>query len=158
RRLSPNPLRAWRNRSERMAGRRLGAVLSGRCGAGQGHNGGAGTRPQTLGAHGPSLRRGISRRSPPPRTPAIRPARPISARHEGPFLDNVCSKEVIDAMELTTSQIQQFREHGYVAVPEFFSTREVAAMRAELERLKREGFLRNVATDGDGKTHSQTFA
>ena len=29
-------------------------------------------------------------------------------------------------------------------------------MRAELDRFKREGLLRNVATDGDGQTHSQT--
>lgn len=29
-------------------------------------------------------------------------------------------------------------------------------MRAELERLKREGKIRNIATDGDGKTHSKT--
>jgi ectoine hydroxylase-related dioxygenase (phytanoyl-CoA dioxygenase family) len=33
---------------------------------------------------------------------------------------------------------------------------EVQAMRAELDRLKRDGLLRNVATEGDGKTHSQT--
>ncbi len=31
-------------------------------------------------------------------------------------------------------------------------------MQAELERLKRDGLLRNVATDGDGKTHSSTIA
>ena len=29
-------------------------------------------------------------------------------------------------------------------------------MRVELERFKREGLMRNVATDGDGKTHSTT--
>jgi len=29
-------------------------------------------------------------------------------------------------------------------------------MQAELKRLRRDGFLRNVATDGDGKTHSTT--
>ncbi len=57
-------------------------------------------------------------------------------------------------MHLTKAQIEQFREEGYTAVPEFFTSREVEAMRAELERFKREGMLRNVATDGDGKTHS----
>lgn len=61
-------------------------------------------------------------------------------------------------MPLTEAQAQQFREHGYVAVPQFWSAREVEAMRMELERLRREGYLRNVATDGDGKTHSRTIA
>ncbi len=61
-------------------------------------------------------------------------------------------------MQFTDEQIKQFREQGYVAVPDFWDKREVAAMQAELERLKREGLLRNVATDGDGKTHSATKA
>lgn len=57
-------------------------------------------------------------------------------------------------MGLTQEQVRQFQERGYVAVPDFYSAREVAALRAELARLKREGYLRNVATEGDGKTHS----
>ncbi len=57
-------------------------------------------------------------------------------------------------MHLTEAQIAQFQEEGYTAVPAFFEPREVRAMLAELERFKREGMLRNVATDGDGKTHS----
>jgi ectoine hydroxylase-related dioxygenase (phytanoyl-CoA dioxygenase family) len=57
-------------------------------------------------------------------------------------------------MRLTQEQIRQFQERGYVIVPGFFSKREVSAIRAEVDRLKREGHLRNVATDGDGKTHS----
>jgi Phytanoyl-CoA dioxygenase (PhyH) len=61
-------------------------------------------------------------------------------------------------MAFQPEQVEQFRAHGYLAVPAFFSAREVAAMRAELERLKREGFLRNVATDGDGKTTSRSIA
>jgi ectoine hydroxylase-related dioxygenase (phytanoyl-CoA dioxygenase family) len=59
-------------------------------------------------------------------------------------------------MTFTPEQIQQFRTEGWVAVPDFWDEREVAAMRAELERLKRDGLLRNVATDGDGRTHSQS--
>gem|GEM_PF-134405 len=58
-------------------------------------------------------------------------------------------------MRFTAEQIGQFREVGYVAVPEFWNADEVAAMRAELDRLKADGFLRNVATDGDGKTTSR---
>jgi len=59
---------------------------------------------------------------------------------------------------LSSDQVQHFMTHGYVAVPDFWDSREVAAMQAELERLKRDGLLRNVATDGDGKTHSNTIA
>lgn len=58
-------------------------------------------------------------------------------------------------MDFNEAQVRDFRAHGYLAVPQFYSPREVMAMRAELDRLQREGFLRNVATDGDGKTHSQ---
>src|ERR1043166_1386301 len=57
-------------------------------------------------------------------------------------------------MQLTSEQLKQFREQGYLVIHRFFTDREIAAMRAELERFKREGLLRNVATDGDGKTHS----
>lgn len=59
-------------------------------------------------------------------------------------------------MTFTQSQLQQYREHGYVAVPGFFDDREVTAMQLELARLQRDGLLRNVATDGDGKTTSPT--
>lgn len=57
-------------------------------------------------------------------------------------------------MRFSEAQIQQFREQGYLAVPDFWTVREVEAMRAELDRLKSAGKLRNVATDGDGKTTS----
>lgn len=59
-------------------------------------------------------------------------------------------------MPLTRTQVNFFREHGYLAVPQFFSAEETAALQAEVERLRREGLLRNVATDGDGRTTSQT--
>ncbi len=58
---------------------------------------------------------------------------------------------------LSQEQIVHFMAHGYVAVPDFWNANEVGAMQAELERLKQDGLLRNVATDGDGKTHSQTM-
>jgi len=60
-------------------------------------------------------------------------------------------------MKLTPTQIQQFQEHGYLAIPKLFSEKEVAAMQAEIARLNREGYLRNVATDGDGKTPSRSL-
>jgi len=57
-------------------------------------------------------------------------------------------------MALTASQIAQFREQGYLAVPDFWTMQETAAMQAEVERLKRDELLHNVATAGDGKTES----
>lgn len=58
-------------------------------------------------------------------------------------------------MELTPAQLSQFGEQGYVTVPGLFDASESAAMRAEVERLTREGLLRNVTTDGDGVTRSR---
>jgi len=61
-------------------------------------------------------------------------------------------------MSLTLQQVAQFKTDGYVCHPTFFTAREVAALRAEVDRLKRLGKLRNVSTEGDGKTHSQKVA
>jgi len=60
-------------------------------------------------------------------------------------------------VEITPSQRQFFQEQGYLIVPGFFDAAETAAMRAEVERFKREGLLRNVATEGDGKTPAKTL-
>ena len=59
-------------------------------------------------------------------------------------------------MPLSQEQINLFQEQGYANVPDMFTQREIEAMRAELERFKNEGMLRNVAKDGDGETHSKT--
>jgi len=59
-------------------------------------------------------------------------------------------------MELSGGQVAFFKKHGYLAISSFFTDREVAALQAEVERLKRDGKLRNVATAGDGKTPSNT--
>lgn len=61
-------------------------------------------------------------------------------------------------MALSPEQVRHFKEHGYTLAPGFFDAREVRALQLELERFIREGMLRNVATDGDGKSHSQTKA
>lgn len=53
-------------------------------------------------------------------------------------------------------QIAHFQNEGYAVFPTFFTPSELAAMLAELDRFKREGLGRNVATDGDGQTHSTT--
>jgi len=61
-------------------------------------------------------------------------------------------------MKFTTEQMTQYRTDGYTTAPDFFNETEVAAMRAELQRFKDEGLLRNVATDGDGqKVSSNNF-
>jgi len=53
-------------------------------------------------------------------------------------------------------KIDQFRSEGYVAVPDMFTADEMCAMRVELERFKQKGLGRNVATDGDSQTLSQS--
>lgn len=62
----------------------------------------------------------------------------------------------MSTVPVTAQQLAQFREEGYAVFPTFFDADELVAMLAELERFKREGLGRNVATDGDGKTHSTT--
>ena len=61
-------------------------------------------------------------------------------------------------MIFTEAQIAQFRRDGYIAVPDFWTPQETAAMQAETERLKQDGLLKNVATDEDGKTASAAKA
>lgn len=58
----------------------------------------------------------------------------------------------VTSMKLSPTQIEQFRRRGYVVVPGFFDAQETAALQADIARLQRNGFLRNVATAGDGKT------
>ena len=55
-------------------------------------------------------------------------------------------------MTLNDQHVSQFQREGYTSVPHFFDTREVKALQREVERFKREGLVRNVATDGDGQT------
>ena len=58
-------------------------------------------------------------------------------------------------MKFTTEQVAHFQTHGWLAISDFWTRDEVRAMQIELERLKAEGKLYNVATEGDGKTPSQ---
>jgi phytanoyl-CoA hydroxylase len=60
-------------------------------------------------------------------------------------------------MKLTPEQLTQYRNDGYTTVPDFFNAKEVAAMQAELQRLKDEGLLHNIARTGDGETVSDTI-
>ena len=58
-------------------------------------------------------------------------------------------------MQLTDTQVQQFRSDGYTTVPAFFTKAEVTAMRQQVDQWREAGLLRNVATAGDGQTPSQ---
>ena len=71
-------------------------------------------------------------------------------------IDKGVVTRTVHLVKLTPAQLQQFQTEGYLVLHHFFTERETAAMRAELERFKREGLMRNVATEGDGKTHSKT--
>jgi ectoine hydroxylase-related dioxygenase (phytanoyl-CoA dioxygenase family) len=55
---------------------------------------------------------------------------------------------------LTEAQMDAFRRDGFLAIAEFWTPEEVAAMQTELDRLKTEGLLRNVAT-GSAKANLQ---
>ena len=55
-------------------------------------------------------------------------------------------------MKLTPEQLAQYRNEGYIAIPDFFTPKEVAAMQAELQSLKDQGLLKNIARAGDGET------
>lgn len=57
--------------------------------------------------------------------------------------------------KISQAQITHFKEEGYVVVPGFFDQNEVTVMQRELARLVENGLLRNVATAGDGTTHSK---
>ena len=57
-------------------------------------------------------------------------------------------------MQLTAAQVDLFQQEGYLILPKFFNQREVEAMQQELTRFYQQDMGRNVATDGDGKTHS----
>lgn len=61
-------------------------------------------------------------------------------------------------VKITVEQAEFFRKHGYLVIPEFWDAAETAALQNEVERLQSEGLLRNVATEGDGSTYSQTKA
>ena len=53
---------------------------------------------------------------------------------------------------MNQDQINQFLTQGYLKVPEFFTPDELAVLQNEVQRFRDIGLLRNVATNGDGKT------
>ena len=59
-----------------------------------------------------------------------------------------------DTRILPADRVQQFQEQGFTFIEKLFEEREVEAMRVELNRFFEDGLIRNVATDGDGESHS----
>jgi len=57
---------------------------------------------------------------------------------------------------LTQTQVAQWKKEGYVIVEDFFTADEAGLMRAELQKMIAAGYGTNVATDGDGKSASNT--
>ena len=47
-----------------------------------------------------------------------------------------------------------FRAHGFVAVENFWNETEIKALRIALTKLQQDGRIANVATDGDGESHT----
>lgn len=59
-----------------------------------------------------------------------------------------------DAWPLPSAAKDHFDRHGFCVVKDFFTPREVQGLRSALTGLVKKGRLANVATDGDGKTHT----
>ncbi len=55
---------------------------------------------------------------------------------------------------LTTAQTQHFHDYGYTTAPTLFDATEIRAMRAGLERFKRERLGQNAAIAWNTITHS----
>ena len=59
---------------------------------------------------------------------------------------------------LSQDHVARFRRDGWCLVSPFFDAREVRALAAEVARFQRQGLLRNLRTDGDGRTRSGSRA
>ncbi len=57
-------------------------------------------------------------------------------------------------MVFSEKQLQDYRTQGFAVVRDFFTQREIEALRCELDRFVAQGLLRNVTTEGDGITRS----
>ena len=60
----------------------------------------------------------------------------------------------LSSAALTVEDVRHFREHGWVACKGFWEPRELEAIRRGLGALQTAGRLANVATSGDGVTHT----
>ena len=64
-------------------------------------------------------------------------------------------------MSLTGTQLAHFREHGYLLIDRFLADDEIGRLRdaymATVERLQREGALRNAAAPDDSDAHDKVY-
>ena len=61
-------------------------------------------------------------------------------------------------MTIDNDHALNFQQQGWCAVENFLDQREVAALAAEVDRFQDEGLVRNVRTEGDGATQSESTA
>ena len=78
----------------------------------------------------------------------------ISARN---LVPPFCTRQGVSRVSLPRPN-NPFQKPRLHCGARFFAPREVRAIQAEVERFKREGLVRNVATEGDGETPSTTKA
>eukprot|EP01083_Nonionella_stella_P070156 187559_1 len=76
----------------------------------------------------------------------------VASRYYGVFR-NV--RSFSSTTSLSQKDIDSFRKEGYIAIENFFDDQEFRAIRAGLIKLRNLGRLANVATDGDGTTHTK---
>ena len=56
---------------------------------------------------------------------------------------------------LTEQNVKEFRQMGFTKIDHFWTDSELAAIKAALQDLVEAGKLSNVATEGDGVTHTR---
>lgn len=71
------------------------------------------------------------------------------------FTRSLSSQQTVKSA-VSDEQVAHFRKHGYVAVANFWTSEEIKGIRGALNALVATGRLANVATDGDGVTHTDT--
>ncbi|XP_065189130.1 phytanoyl-CoA dioxygenase domain-containing protein 1-like [Sycon ciliatum] len=75
--------------------------------------------------------------------------------HERPGETEKARSEREKHSRVTQDQISFFLDRGYLVLDEFWDATELTAIRKQLEHLQSAGRLANVATAGDGKTHTE---
>eukprot|EP01083_Nonionella_stella_P291354 991436_1 len=67
---------------------------------------------------------------------------------------NAISPRYFSASSVSQSDVAFFQKEGYLSLENFFDEQEFRAIRAGLVKLRNNGRLANVATEGDGVTHT----
>eukprot|EP00658_Telonema_sp_P-2_P056035 TRINITY_DN44530_c0_g1_i1.p1 TRINITY_DN44530_c0_g1~~TRINITY_DN44530_c0_g1_i1.p1 ORF type:complete len:352 (+),score=29.42 TRINITY_DN44530_c0_g1_i1:201-1256(+) len=85
---------------------------------------------------------------------SLRSSTPMFTSH---FSSTATSSAGLDAdnLGLDGDTVAEFKSRGWCAVPDFWEAHEIDALRNALSLLQVRGRLANVATDGDGETHTE---